>query len=112
MLGCGRGKGRVRLWESVLGCGKVCWGMGEVWESVLVCVGGKGRCGGCGEVLGKVREGVLGCGGDVRGSVGNVERCWERCGKGRCGERCEGGEKCWVRCWKVCWSGGEVGEMW
>ena len=29
-------------------CRKMCWGVGEVWESVLVCVGGRGRCGGVG----------------------------------------------------------------
>ena len=61
-------------------CGKVCWYVGEV-----------GGDGGCGEVLGKVREGVLAYGG----------------GKGRCG----GAEKCvgmWGRCGKVCWGVGKV----
>ena len=41
-----------------------------------------------------------------------MEKCWERCGKGRCGERCGGVEKSWVRCGKVCWSVREEGEMW
>ena len=40
--------------------------------------------------VGEVRE-------DVGGSVGDVKKCWERCGKGRCGERCGGVWKCWVR---------------
>ena len=31
----------------------------------------------------KVCWGVRGVKGDVGGSVGNVEKCWERCGKGR-----------------------------
>ena len=56
--------------------------MREVLESVLGCGEGRGRCGGCGEVLGEV------CGG----------------GKGRCGSE----EKFWVTCWSV----GKVGEMW
>ena len=51
---------------------------------------------------------MLGCGGDVEGSVGNVKKCWKRSGKGRCGDRCGGVEKCWVKNGKVCWSVGEV----
>ena len=39
---------------------------------------------------------------------GDVKKCWERFGKGRCG----GVWKCWVRCGKVCWNVGEVGEIW
>ena len=44
---------------------------------------------------------------------GDVKKCWERFGKGRCGERCGGVWKCWVRCGKVCWVVGKVREdMW
>ena len=38
----------VGVWGDVGKC------VGEVWENVLVCVGARGRCGRCGEVLGKV----------------------------------------------------------
>ena len=42
--------------EGVQGVGK-CWG-----------VGSEGRCAGCGEVLGEVRESVLEC--EARGNIG------------------------------------------
>ena len=49
-------------------CGKVCGGykkiLGEVWESVLRCGEGKGKCRGCGEVcwgIGKCVEGMGKC---------------------------------------------------
>ena len=44
----------------------MCWGVREVLESVLGCGEGRGRCGGCGEVLGEVCWSV----GEVRGDVG------------------------------------------
>ena len=66
-----------------------------VWGEVS---GGGQRCGGCGEVLGEVRESVLGCAG----------RREKRCG------RCGGGMgKCvgvGGRCGKVCWGVREDGE--
>ena len=112
---CGKVLGEVwkgEMWGELWGGGEV---LGKVGESVLECEGGRrdvdvgkcvgvrGRCGevlgevwgsvlewgevwGCREMLGKVREKVLGCGmRDVGGSVGDVKKCWERCGKGKCG---------------------------
>ena len=97
---CGGGKGRCgercgEVLGEVLECGR---GRGDVgvWESVLGCGGGVGKCvmmwGGV-EVLREVEEGVLRWGGGKGRwgeSVGNVEKCWGRCGKGRSGERCAG----------------------
>ena len=40
----------------------------------------------------------------MRGSVRNVEKCWKRCGKGRCGGKCEECGKVLEEVWK--------GEMW
>ena len=65
------------------GCGKVCW---YVWE-----VGGD--VGGCGEVLGEVREGVLGCGGG-KGKCGECGKVLGEVWKGEMWGRGEG----WVRC--------------
>ena len=135
-------------------CEKVCWGVGEVRGNVGGSVGdvkkcwktcGKGkcgeRCGWCGEVMGKVWESVLGCGGgrggmgkcwercekvcwgggevrgDVGGSVGVVEKCWERCGKGKCGERCVGCLELLGKVWESVLGCGEskgryVGKCW
>ena len=45
--GKGRGRGVEKCWVR---CGKVCWSVGEVrgdvgvWESVLGCGGGVGKC--------------------------------------------------------------------
>ena len=69
---------------------------GEVWESVLGCVGGEERCGNVGITVlavGKEWESALGCGGGW----------W----------RCRGCGKCYERCKKVCWGVGEMlGEVW
>ena len=61
----------------MLGCGKVCWGVGE---GVRKCLGM------CEEVLGKVWESTLGYGKGkgrcvgVKGKVlGGVGKCWGRC---------------------------------
>ena len=51
---------------------------------------GMGEVRGCRERCEKVCWGVGEVKGDVGGSVGDVKKCWERCGKGRCGERCGG----------------------
>ena len=69
-------------WKSVGGecgeewgrCEKVCWGVGEVWESVFGCRGSSLKRG-----LGEVRRGggVKKCGGGVRKCVAGVG--------GRCG---------------------------
>ena len=71
------------MWGEVWGRGEV---LGKVWESVLECGGSRGDVD-----VGK-------CVG-VRGRCGEV--CWDR---GRCG----GVGKCWERCQKVCWGVGEV----
>ena len=58
-------------------------GEGEMWESVLVCVGGRGRCGGCGRCWERCEMcwGV----GEVRGEWGCGKMCW---GVGRCRKMC------------------------
>ena len=81
------------VWGECGGCGKVCWGVGEVrgnverlvgvweniWGNMKRCVGvWKEVRGGVGEVLGKVWKSVLGCGGGEGRGVG---KCWRRCKK-------------------------------
>ena len=123
-----------KYWER---CEKVCWSVGEV-RDVGGSVGNvekcwdrceKGRCGErCGdvEVLGKVWESVLECGGGrghvvkcvgVRGKCGEVlgEVWGSVLGWGRGRRRCWGVGKCWERCEKVCWGvpevRGDVGDV-
>ena len=56
------------MWGEVWGCLEV---LGKVWESVLECGGGRRDMGKC---VGEMWESVLVCGGDMGKS-------WERCEK-------------------------------
>ena len=55
--------------------------MWRILGSVLGCGGGEGRCGGCGEVLGRSGKGCWGVGevkGDVGRGVGKCVGVWGR----------------------------------